>query len=82
MKTYKIAKVEWEDITSFASWRDIHDVKKCEPSKCVSVGTLVKGKKGVVALCQSVADNEDVGSTKIIPKHNVRKIEILGTYKL
>ena len=82
MKTYKIVRVEWEDISSYSAWRDIKDVKKCEPLKVVSVGTLVKGTRGNVAIVQMVAENKDVGATQIIPKHNVRKMEVVGSYRL
>ena len=82
MRTYKIVKVEWDDISSYSAWRDIGDVKKCYPLRIVSVGTLVKGKKGNVAIVQMVAENKDVGATQIIPKHNVKSIETIGSYRL
>lgn len=82
MKTYKIVKVEWEDISGYPAWRDIGDIKKCKPLHCVSVGTLMKGKKGCIALSQSVAENRDAGNTEVIPKHNVVSIEVIGKYRL
>ena len=82
MKTYKIVKVEWEDISSYSGWRDIGKVKECTPLRCVSVGTLMRGSKGVVALSQSVSENQDVGTMEIIPKHNVKNMEIIGSYRL
>ena len=82
MRTYKIVKVEWDDISGYSAWRDIGDVKKCNPLRIVSVGTLVKGKKGNVAIVQMVAENKDVGAAQIIPKHNVKSIETIGSYRL
>jgi len=81
MKTYKIVKVEWDDISAYTAWRNIGEVKDCTPLRCVTVGTRVKAKRGNLAVFQTISENMNVADAMIIPKKNVRKVEVIGTYR-
>jgi len=82
MRTYKIAKVEWEDISGYSTWRDREDMAKCRPLNCVSVGTLVNVAKGNVGLSLSISENGDGSGATVIPKKNIRNMKIIGSYRI
>ena len=82
MRTYKIARVTWNDISSHRGWTDIENTKDYSPLSCVSVGALVKVKRGNIGLVQSIAKNRDVAETIVIPKKVVVDIEVLGKFKI
>ena len=82
MRTYKMAKVEWEDISGYSAWRDREDMAKCRPLNCVSVGTLVKVTRGNVGLSLSISENGDGSGATVIPKKNIRNMKVIGSYRI
>lgn len=82
MRTYKIARVTWDDISCYHGWRDIENTKDCDPLQCVSVGTLVEVKKGNVGLMQSVSGNDNGSEITVIPKRVIRRMKIIDKFEL
>ena len=42
---------------------------------------MVKVKKGNIGICQTFAENDDIGETLVIPRKVVRSIKVIDTFK-
>ena len=82
MKVYKIVKVEWDDSCAYRGWRDAKDREDNKPVGCMSCGILVKTKKGSIGVAHSVAPDEDIGDTIVIPRSVIKKMEVLSKFRL
>lgn len=81
MRTHKVVKVEWDDSMSYGGWRGRDD--KLKGANCMSCGILVKVKKGYIGITHSMGDtcNDEIGDVMVIPRHAIKKIEVILTFK-
>jgi len=82
MKKYKVLRVEWTDIAAYSTWRDKDEQQKCDSLLCTSCGIETRVKKGNLGLMQSISETNDRSGTLVIPRGNIKKIEVLSTFRV
>ncbi len=76
----RLARVEWDDIESAAIWCSHTEVLAIKPSKCITVGWILKDEPYLLIAATRGEDGSDEEWSEIvaIPKGCVLKVEDLG----
>ena len=73
MTKRKLVSVEWVDSAMTNGWRHIGPETDLSPSKCHSVGFVLKDDKEGIALSQSISDNGGTDTILSIPRCAILK---------
>ncbi len=74
----KIVRIEWEDSCSDDAWQSREKALTHSPSKCRTVGFLLKKDKKEVTVAGNLSDTTtQVGMLMSIPRSCIKKITIL-----
>lgn len=76
-----IAKIEWIDSCHFSGWRQEHEYRDTQISRCVSVGFLIRKTKTEIVFAQSYSDTGNYAEITAIPIQAIKKITILERRK-
>lgn len=75
----KLVLIKWVDaVTDNHGWRALDDIRKCEPSKCQSVGWILNHTKTHVTLVSSLGEGDCDGDITI-PVGMIKEIIPLST---
>lgn len=71
----KQIKIFWRDSKSFTGWRSDEDMYDETPADCETLGFVIKEKKDIVIVAQTL-DRYNVSSLNhiIIPKETIKKM--------
>jgi len=75
-KTYDLVMVDWEDSTCRSGWHKPEFAPKF-PDQCVTVGFILRRDPKSITLAQSLCEDRSVDGSWLIPRVNIRKIQIL-----
>ena len=74
--SYKIVKVEWEDITGNTEpWYTIEDALELEPAHMTTVGWLISNKDNYITVSSTLGTKKEASDINCIPRSVIIKIE-------